>query len=388
MIKKHILIFAEYFPSLDEDEITGGVESRSYYLAKELAKKHQVTVVTTAQNGQVRERKGNLTVVRACQLKYSRTERYLQRILNSVPYFVTAVVEKRKIGFALVDGHNFFTYFVSAFMARILSVPSVVTYHEVWVGNWIKNTGKLAGIIGEIAERFILFWLKFNKTKFISVSNFTKQKLIDAGVRARDITVIPNGVNVSDFTKIKVKKAKQPTISCIARLSPNKRVEDLIKAVAIVKKEIPNIKCKIIGGGEEREKLEKLIQELNLQQNVQLMGRVKSNQKVREIMKSSHVFCLPSVLEGFGIVVAEAMASRVPYVCTDIPPLVEVTQNGKGGLIYKAKDHKDLASKLLRLLQDKKLYSKKVNECKALVKNYDWKIIAKKLERYYLGLIK
>ena len=83
MTKKHILIFAEYFPSLEEDEITGGVESRSYYLAKELAKKHQVTVVTTTQGGMARDREGNLTVVRACQLTYSRTERYFQRILRS-----------------------------------------------------------------------------------------------------------------------------------------------------------------------------------------------------------------------------------------------------------------------------------------------------------------
>jgi glycosyltransferase involved in cell wall biosynthesis len=81
------------------------------------------------------------------------------------------------------------------------------------------------------------------------------------------------------------------------------------------------------------------------------------------------------------------MASKVPYVCSDIEVLKEVTQNGKGGFIFKNQEPKDLANKLLFLLKNKDLYKQKVDEGTKLVKDYDWKIISQNIEKEYQDLI-
>ena len=83
------------------------------------------------------------------------------------------------------------------------------------------------------------------------------------------------------------------------------------------------------------------------------------------------------------MVVVEAMASNVPYVCSDIEPFKEVTENGRGGLIFKAEDYKDLAEKIKTLLKNKRVYDKKVKEEKEFVKKYDWNNIVKKIEKIY-----
>ena len=77
------------------------------------------------------------------------------------------------------------------------------------------------------------------------------------------------------------------------------------------------------------------------------------------------------------------MAANVPYVCSDIEVLKEVTKNGIGGLIFKNRNHKDLAEKIQQLIKNKKLYSKKITEAKKEIKEYDWKIISEEEEEIY-----
>jgi len=384
MKRLNILFFSEYFPDLSGKNLTGGVEARCYNIAKNLANKHKVTIITTYQKKDKRIKKsGSITVIRCCKLQYSRKERFIKRLFLNWHYFSTArrLVKKQK--FDIIEGYNFFTYMVASIIGKIYNIRSYATYHEVWINNWVKNTGTIFGLLGEFFERLTLFCLKHNKTCFIAVSNFTKNALMNAGINKNLITVVHNGVDVDGFKNVKAKKFKQPTICCIARLSPHKRVEDLIKAMVLVKKKLPAIDCIILGDGEEHERLQKLIDKLELQKNVRLLGRIEKNEEVWEKLKSSHLFCLPSALEGFGIVVVEAMACKIPFVCSDIPPLVEVTDNGRGGLIFKTGNYKDLADKLVLLLTNKKLYNKKIKEQSGLVVGYDWKKLAHKVERIY-----
>jgi glycosyltransferase involved in cell wall biosynthesis len=384
MKKLNILFFSEYFPDLSGKDLTGGVEARCYNIAKNLAKNHKVTIITTSQkNRKTIEKSENITVIRCCKLKYSRKERFMRRLFLNWHYFFTARRLIKKQRFDIVEGYNFFTYAVASIIGRLYNIKSYATYHEVWINDWVKNTGSVFGLLGELFERLALFCLKSNKTRFIAVSNFTRRALVGVGIKKDLVTVVHNGVDPKDFKDIKGNKFKRATICCIARLSPHKRVEDLIRAIVLVKKELPTINCLVIGDGEERERLQKLINKSMLQNNVKLLGRVEKNVEKLEKLKSSHLFCLPSALEGFGIVVVEAMACKVPYVCSDIPPLVEVTNNGQGGMIFKTGNYKDLAEKILLLLKNKKLYNKKINEQPKLVKNYDWKKLAHNVERLY-----
>lgn len=235
------------------------------------------------------------------------------------------------------------------------------------------------GVLGELLERYVL---GRNWDKFIAVSRFTGEKLRERKIPGERIEVIPNGIEIREYQKTRVEKFPLPTICCISRLVKYKHVDDLLKAVAIVRRDIPDIACKIIGGGPEEKHLKSLAIRLGLQKNVEFLGFVEEHKEVVKILKASHVFCLPSVVEGFGLVLLEAMASKVPYVASEIEPLVEATDR-KGGLFFKPRDCRDLADKLLQMLKDRNMQKKCVKEGSRHVLNYEWGSIAKRIEEVY-----
>ncbi|MEM4336803.1 MAG: glycosyltransferase family 4 protein [Candidatus Woesearchaeota archaeon] len=372
-----ILIITEYFPESKKGDISGGVESRAFYIASELAKENDVTVICgRTGNSKAKDNFFGIKIIRPVVHKYSHNASFFLRLRFAIKAYNTAKEMKADI----VDGYNFISYLPAYFAAKKIGAKKIATYHETWVGEWIKNKGLITGIFGSLWERFVL-GLKWDK--IISVSEFTKKKLVEAGVPEKKIVVIPNGVKLSLYNKIKTKKSKNPTICCISRLVKTKRVDDLIKAISIVKKDIPNVECKVIGVGEERKNLEKLASRIGVAENVKFLGRLRKHSDVIKVIKSSHLLCHPSVIEGFGIVIIEAMASGVPYICSNITPLIEITHEGKGGLIFEQKNYVDLASKTLLMLKNKELYNQKIKEGIKLAENYSWENIARKVENAY-----
>lgn len=108
-----------------------------------------------------------------------------------------------------------------------------------------------------------------------------------------------------------------------------------------------------------------------------------------KILKKSHVFALPSITEGFGMVIIEAIACGLPYVASDIPPLREVTNGGIGGLLCKPKNYKDLAVNIKTLLTENS--SPRTNLMKDVnryIEKYDWMQAAYEAEKWYKKLLK
>ena len=152
----------------------------------------------------------------------------------------------------------------------------------------------------------------------------------------------------------------------VGRLVEYKRVDDLLGAIKIIKGHIPDIQCKVIGSGPQENKLKALAEEFGIADCVEFFGFVPARKDVIALMKRSHVFCLPSVVEGFGMVTIEAMAAGIPYVNSDIPATREITQGGMGGLLFEPLNSNDLAEKIARLLTNHLLYEEKVREGKTL----------------------
>jgi len=369
-----IAIVTEFFPKSEKVEISGGVEARAFHVAKQLAKAHDVTVITTREHGT--RKKDEFLGFEV--LRLGRARRYSQK--GSLIERLSFVMEGGKITdkFDVVDGYNFVSYPIAWEIAQRNRIPSIATYHEVWLGKWIENIG-VEGVLGELLERYVL-GRKWDK--FIAVSRFTGEKLRERRIPKERIEVIPNGIEIWDYQKIKVEKYSSPTICCISRLVEYKHVDDFLKAVAVVRKDIPDVVCKIIGGGPEEKHLRSLSMRLGLQKNIEFLGFVEEHSKVTRVLKASHVFCLPSVVEGFGLVLLEAMASRVPYVASEIEPLVEITGRN-GGLFFKPRDHRDLAAKLLQMLKDRNMQKKCVKDGSRHVLNYEWSSIVKRIEEVY-----
>lgn len=377
-----ILIITEFFPNSENEGVRGGAELRAFYVAKYLAAYHDVYVISSHEEGSLRESEFLKIKVFRC----GRTRKYTQSgsFLVRANFIQAAIRRGIKLKVDLVDGYNWISHLAAFKIAQVLKIPSVATYHDVWIGNWIKNIGFISGLVGEFMERYIL---SKNWSKFIASSWMTQKKLIKNKIPRDKIEVLYNGVEINIYKKSVVEKYPKPTICYIGRLVKYKRVDDLIKSITILKDQVPQIQCKIIGIGPEESNLKKLAIDLKIQDKIAFLGFIPEHERVINILKKSHIFCLPSLVEGFGIVTIEALAAGVPYVNSNISVTREITQGGKGGLLFEPTNYEDLAKKVIQLLSDDGLYQEKKREGGFLVERYDWGNIVSKLENIYSLLI-
>ena len=370
-------IFTEYFPKTGDLEVKGGAEASAFNEAYYLSKKHQITVVTSNEKGS--KKKDNINGINI--IRCGKSRKYVQAgsFKDRLSFMKAAYDKGRQESFDIIAAYNFITYPVVWKLSKKLKIPCIARYHDVWIGEWVKNVG-FTGITGEILERYTL---SRDFDQFIAVSNYTKEKL-KKYVPEKKIKVVPNIVEVPS---IKENKFNNPTICCVSRLVDYKRVDDLIKATYILKKDIPNIQCIVIGTGPQEEDLKQMVKKFNLEDNIKFYGFVESHLNVLKTIKASHVFCLASNVEGFGIVIVEAMGLGVPFVASNIPPLLEAS-HGKGGLFYEVENYNDLAEKIKNLLKNNKIYDKLSSEGLHYVRMYKGEKIASKLEETYNELVK
>ena len=365
----NICIVTEYFPHSKDLDIKGGVEVCAFNEAQQLSKYNNVTVLTSNEDNDNDDFYIDDIHVICCGKKRG----YVQKgsFTNRLNFMKDALDTGKKLDdIDLVIGYNFITYPIANKIAKKLKVPIVARYHDVWIGNWVKNMG-ITGLFGEVIERN---FLKQDVDLFLPVSDFTRDNL-KKYVDEEKITTIHN---IVDFPVVESESYEKPTISCVARLVDYKRVEDLIRAVSIVKESIADIQCKIIGTGPLEGDLKALVHELNLEDNIEFLGFVQKHEDVMKVVNSSQIFCLPSIVEGFGIVVIEALSLKTPFVAAEIPPVVEASGR-KGGLFFKPKDYVGLSECILKLLGDKELYEHLQEEGYAQSKNYTKEVIGKKI---------
>jgi glycosyltransferase involved in cell wall biosynthesis len=332
-----VALLSEYFPRTKERDMRGGVEARCYFLGRELAKTHDVTVYSCLEEGmdEVSDVEGMRVLRVFPKVLYSHAGSLSKRLRFMVNL-------KRKLAgerYDIVDGVAFMAYLPAWHSS---GARKVITYHDLWLGRWIKNVGA-AGLFGEAMERVVLSkrW-----DRIISVSSYTRDNLISHGVDADRISTVPNGIDLGHYSKIKARKYDEPTICCVARLVGYKRINDLLCSAAKLMGKFPNLRVKIVGEGPEKEKLKMLAVRLGISDSVEFLGFVKKHDDVLKIMKASDVVCLPSAVEGFGIAIAEAIALDVPYVASDIPAVREATSGGEGGRLYPVGDVDALSSAL------------------------------------------
>jgi len=144
-------------------------------------------------------------------------------------------------------------------------------------------------------------------------------------------------------------RGEPPVILSVGRLTKAKDYPTLIRAFALVHRERP-ARLMILGEGEERPKLEALIQELGLDEDVSLPGFVDNPYAY---MARAAVFVLSSAWEGFGNVLVEAMAVGTPVVATDCPSgPAEILEGGKWGKLVPVGDIEKIAKAIIETLED------------------------------------
>ena len=362
--------------------ITGGAEKRVYELARRLVKRgHEVHWYGIGwwwpESGKKDIEMEGIHLHGVCKpMDLYNGER---RSVGEAVYFAVLLLPKLgRAKFDVIDcqGFPFFSCFTAKISSSLGRSPLIITLHEVWNNYWYEYLGK-AGFFGKLVEKIMV-----NLTdKIITVSKKTKTDLMAVKSSEKSV-VIPNGIDFNYINKINPSDEKSDIIFA-GRLIKEKNVDILIKTIAIVKERIPDIKCFIIGDGPERAKLERLVQELDIQNNVSFKGFIKDYNDLISYMKASKVFVLPSTREGFGIVVIEANACGLPVVVVNhkMNAASDLIINNKNGIISDF-SKEDIAENIISMIDKKKIMQ---NDCTQNSMKYDWDKIVDSLEEFYKG---
>ncbi len=213
---------------------------------------------------------------------------------------------------------------VTLTVCRLLRIPVVVTWHEVWGPYWNSYLG-FWGYLGRAVERSIT---RLGKNH-VAVSGLTARRLAD--VDTKTVAIIPNGIDVDRFDSVPSGTSDRDVIY-VGRMVSHKKLSTLIDAMWILKTRGRAPSLSLIGDGPETGALTAMASGLG---NIEFLGEIESEEAMWSLIKGSRVFVMPSRREGFGLAVLEALACGTPVIVTRHPDnaAVELVEEGVNGLI-------------------------------------------------------
>ena len=284
----------------------------------------------------------------------------------------------------LVEANTWVPLIPVSLFGRCRGAKTSAVIHDLSSGSpdqWMKEPSS-----ARLFER-LLVRLPFDR--LLCVSNAVKERLVKENhIRPEKIGVFYDGVDIKLIDSVKSGKKESDTIAYVGRLIPHKHVEDLIEAARLIKKEVPSIRLKVIGGGQELESLKALAKKQGLEKNITFFGVVPEYKDMIKEIKKSQLLVLPSTREGFGIVLVEAFASSIPVIAYRTDGVVEVIDDGLNGFLVRQRDVKTLAKKIKLLLSDKKKASSFAeNGREKTERMFGWDKIAAELEKFYFSIL-
>lgn len=209
------------------------------------------------------------------------------------------------------------------------------------------------------ALKALIRWLYPQARRIVAISHGVKDDLVQSfGVDQTLIDVVYNAVDPAEIQRLSQEPVEWPVpdsvpaILGIGRLMNQKGFVHLIRALALVRRDIP-AHLVIVGDGPQRKRLEAEAQRLGLTEVVHFLGFKKNPIKY---MRRADVFAFPSLYEGMGVVLLEALAVGMPVVATCCPHgPYEIIRDGVHGLLVPVGNEAELAQALLRVFGDPEL---------------------------------
>lgn len=236
---------------------------------------------------------------------------------------------------------------LALFSKLILGKKIIYTPHCYYDSDlWFKRALKY---LWDLSFERALIW---TCDRTILLSSHWRDFLQNKGITSNSIRIVPNCVYVTDKEVRRLQslnKIKQNTTQelerhffTIGRVSPVKRIDDIINAVSISKS---SPKFDIIGKGESSHKLKEIVRDLALTKNVSLLG-FQSDNKIKERLNSPQVFIIASEMEGMPTVLIEMLLHSTPVIASNIPGNISILSSINGCRIFNLGDTKQLAKHL------------------------------------------
>ena len=205
--------------------------------------------------------------------------------------------------------------------------------------------------------------------------------------RAKPVTVVSYGVDLDRFPLRDAVVRPVPVVGTVGRLSQEKGLDVLVRAIAQISGEGRALRLLIVGDGPERGKLEQLVDRLGIGDVTEFRGEV-SHDAVPAALAELDIFAMPSLAEGFGVAALEASATGLPVVASDVHGIPDVVDHPRTGLLVPPGSAAALATALTRLLDNGDLRNELGTAGRAFVKrHYRWQDNAEQMERLYRDLL-
>lgn len=274
-------------------------------------------------------------------------------LLFNLAFWVQAVATIRARRAQLIHAHWWLPAgLIGALAAIVTRVPLIVTTHGTDVeqlrrARWARSLA-----------RFV-----FARAAAITCgSQYTRAQLLELGVAApQRVRVIPMPVNPL-FVKFQVPSSNHAsrlthhefTILTVARLSAQKSIDTLIDALGLVRARGVNARLTIVGDGDQRAVLEQQARALNLHSHVEFCG-ARAQTELPRYYAGCDVFVLPSIREGMGLVLAEALLCGAPVIAVNSGGVTDIVRDGETGLLVPPRDAAALTAALESIRNDRAL---------------------------------
>ena len=230
--------------------------------------------------------------------------------------------------------------------------------------------------------------------RVVAVSRYTRGVAMAAGAPGDRVALINPGVDVPVGARTEGPRIGPPTVVTISRLEDRYKGHDVVlRALPLVRAEVPGVRWRIVGDGPLRPTLEDRARAIGLENAVQFLGSVSDETRDQELA-SADAFCMVSRLptggfagEGFGIVYLEANAHGLPVVAGAVGGATDAVVHGETGLLVNPEDHVAVADALVALLSDHELAGRLGRGGRARAESLTWEAAGRCVEAELQSLV-
>jgi len=257
-------------------------------------------------------------------------------------------------------------------------VPVVALIHEVARDIWFSMYPPPVAVGGYAAEAAALRWYARNKVPFLVNSPSTAADLSAIGVARANMVIAEPAIDRPWLEQLPTKETT-PTLVYLGRLVRMKGVEDVIHALAQVRRTLPECRLWILGAGAPlyEAALRGVAAELDVGAAIQFMGRVDEEEKFR-LLGRAHLLLHASRHEGWGINIMEANAMGTPAVAYNVPGLRDSVRGGQTGVLCRYGRVDELAASAISLLQRTEDYQAMQRNAITWSTRFSWDVAAER----------
>jgi N-acetyl-alpha-D-glucosaminyl L-malate synthase BshA len=291
-----------------------------------------------------------------------------------------------EVGLDILHAHYAIPHAVCAYLARQVAASTKLRIVTTLHGTDITLVGS-----DQSFRRLTRFGID-QSDGVTAVSDFLRRRTVEVFRPQRAVEVIPNFVDTERYApgeggpcaKSQFAKKGEKILVHISNFRPSKRVEDVVRTFAAVRREVPAVLL-MVGDGSERTRSRDVAVELGVDRYIRYLGTMDS---VEDVLCVADLFLLTSENESFGLAALEAMSSAVPVVCTTAEGLPELIESGKTGYLLPVGDVEGMARRSIEILSDAKRHaSMSKNARRTAIERYEASRVVPMYEQFYARVI-